>query len=89
MDFRWNDWNRTHIERHDVSTVDAEQVIEGTAQPFPLYRGDGKWLVWGRGEGGRLLQVVFIIDGDDAIFVIHARPLTYREKFRYRRMRKG
>jgi len=54
-----------------------------------LYRGDGKWLVWGRGEGGRLYQVVFIIDEYDAIFVIHARPLTDREKVRFRKVRKG
>ena len=34
---------------------------------------------------GRLLQVVFVIDPDDTIFVIHARPLTENEKKRYRR----
>jgi hypothetical protein len=28
---------------------------------------------------------VFVIDPDDSIFVIHARPLTEREKRRYRR----
>jgi hypothetical protein len=37
--------------------------------------------VWGRGRGGRLLQVV--LDDDDTIFVIHARPLTAGEKRRY------
>ncbi len=32
-----------------------------------------------------LLQVVFVIDPDDTVFVIHARPLTERERKRYRR----
>jgi uncharacterized DUF497 family protein len=41
--------------------------------------------VWGRGRSGRFLQVVFILDDDDTVFVIHARPLTDREKRRFRR----
>ena len=32
-----------------------------------------------------MLQVVFVIDEDDAIYVIHARPLTEPEKRRHRR----
>jgi len=43
------------------------------------------WLVWGR--GGRMLWVVFLIDEDDSVYVIHARPLTEREKRRHRKER--
>jgi uncharacterized DUF497 family protein len=85
LDFRWNRWNVDHIEAHGVSMEEAEQVVEQAAAPFPLRREDDKWLVWGRGRGGRFLQVVFILDDDDAVFVIHARPLTDREKRRFRR----
>jgi uncharacterized DUF497 family protein len=45
----------------------------------------GKWIVIGRGFGGRLIQVIYIIDRDGTIYVIHARLLTDREKRRYRR----
>jgi len=83
--FRWNRWNIEHIGAHGVSPDEAELVIRGAKQPYPRYRNDGKWLVWGRGHGGRLVQVVFVIDEDDTLFVIHARPLTEREKERYRR----
>jgi uncharacterized DUF497 family protein len=31
------------------------------------------------------LQVVFVIDEDNSIFIIHARPLTDKEKKRYRK----
>jgi uncharacterized DUF497 family protein len=44
-----------------------------------------RYLVWGPTEDGRLLQVVFVIDPEDTIFVIHARPLTENERKRYRR----
>jgi uncharacterized DUF497 family protein len=85
VDFRWNDWNLEHVTVHGVEIEEAEHVVEQAFSPFPLQREDDKWLVWGRGLGDRLLQVVFILDPDGAVFIIHARPLTEREKRRYRR----
>ncbi len=85
MDFRWNEWNEEHLARHGVSPEEAEEVVRGARNPYPLVQGDERYLVWGSGFDGRLLQVVFVIDPDDSIFVIHARPLTEREKRRYRR----
>jgi uncharacterized DUF497 family protein len=43
-------------------------------------------LVWGPGRSGRLLQVIFALDDDGTVFIIHARPLTERERRRYRRL---
>jgi uncharacterized DUF497 family protein len=85
MDFRWNAWNIEHVERHGVDLEEAEDVVANAAPPFPLSRSDDKWLVWGRGRGDRLLQVVFLLDEDDTVFIIHARPLTEGEKRRFRR----
>lgn len=85
MDFRWNDQNVEHIAGHGVDPEEAEQVVEDAEPPWPWHRRDGKYLVWGRGRGDRLLQVAFVLEPDDAIYVIHARPLTEREKRRYRR----
>ena len=85
MEFRWNDWNEEHIAEKGVSPFEAELVIRGAVRPYPKRIEDDKWLVWGRGRGGRPLQVIFVLDDDDCVFVIHARPLTQREKRRYRR----
>lgn len=85
MDFRWNNWNDEHIGAHDVRPEEAEEVVLWAESPFPLVQSDDKYLVWGATEAGRLLQVVFVLDPDDTIFVIHARPLTEREKKRFRR----
>jgi uncharacterized DUF497 family protein len=84
MHFRWNTWNIDHIGRHGVSPQEAEQVVQGGR---PLCRGDGKYLVQGRGSGGRWLQAIYVLDDDGTIFVIHARPMTDREKRRWRRKR--
>jgi hypothetical protein len=45
-------------------------------------------LVWGQTRSGRYLQVVYLLGVDDVVFVIHARPLTDREKRRLRRRRR-
>ena len=88
MEFRWNEWNVTHLWEHGVYPAEAEAVVRSALSPFPRAVEDGKFMVWGQGQGGRLLQVVFVIDDDDQIFVIHARPLSPAEKRRRNRGRR-
>jgi uncharacterized DUF497 family protein len=88
VDFRWNDWNKDHIAEHGFSPEEVEPVIRVARSPFPRRIQDDKWLVWGKASGGRYVQVIFVVDEDETIFVIHARPLTEQEKRRYRRRRK-
>jgi uncharacterized DUF497 family protein len=88
MDFRWNEWNREHIAEHGIAQREAEGVVEQAREHEWVYRGDDKWQVKGPGLGGRLLQVVFILDDGGTIYVIHARPLTEREKRQWRRTTK-
>ena len=85
MKFRWNDWNIGHVAEHYVQPLEAESVVEQAREHEWEYRGEGKWLIRGRGFGERLIQVIFLIDPDDSVYVIHARPLTLREKQRLRR----
>jgi uncharacterized protein len=85
MDFRWNDWNLEHVAAHGVEPEEAEWVVEGAVPPHPEYRGEGKWAVWGRGIGGRFLQVIFVREPSGLAYIIHARPLTDTEKRRFRR----
>ena len=87
MEFRWIDWNIDKVAEHGVRPEEAESVVEGAADPYPKHREDDKFLVWGATTAGRLLQVVFLLDEDDRVFIIHARPLTEREKRRRRRQR--
>ena len=88
LEFRWIDWNIDHIAEHGVTPEEAEAAIRSARRPFPQQREEERWLVWGRGSGGRLLQVVFVLDDDDTAFVIHARPLTVSEKKKFRKRSK-
>jgi uncharacterized DUF497 family protein len=78
--FRWNEWNVAKVEKHGVTVGEAEYVVRNARRPYPKRNGDGKWLVIGRGQGDRFLHVIFVIDPDGTIFVIHAMPLTTRRR---------
>ncbi len=64
---------------------EAEDVVRSARSPFPRHIGEDKLLAWGRGSGGRLLQVIFVLDEDGTVFVIHGRELSPLEKRRQRR----
>jgi uncharacterized DUF497 family protein len=85
MDFRWNEWNLEHVEKHGVSPAEAEFVVVNATRPYPMSAREGTLLVRGPGWGGRLLQVVYVVDPEDTIYVIHARPLDEGEKRHFRR----
>ena len=85
MDFRWNQWNLEHLSKHGVDPEEAEEVVRESVDPFPRRIDDEKLLAWGPGRGGRLLQVIFVLDDDGTAFVIHGRELTNREKRLHRR----
>lgn len=87
-DFRWIDWNREKVAQHNVEPKEAEFVVNHARQPYPMKVDDEKRLVWGPTASGRYLQVVYLIDIENSIFVIHARPLSDREKKRWRRRRR-
>ncbi len=85
MEFRWNDWNLKHATKHGVRPEEAEYVVRTARRPYPERALDGRWLASGQAPGGRYLQVVFLMDEDGTLFIIHARPLTEMEQRRYRR----
>lgn len=82
VQFRWNDWNLDHATRHGVSPHEAESLVRrGRAR----HVGDNKYRVRGRGAGGRFIQVIYLIDPEATIYIIHARPLSDREKRQFRK----
>ena len=87
-DFRWNTWNVEHIAKHGVTPDEAEYVVNHASAPYPRFQGDEKCLVRGQTVAGRYLQAIYVFDPADEVFVIHARPLTDREKRRLRRSKR-
>jgi uncharacterized DUF497 family protein len=77
IEFRWNAWNLDHATAHGVSTAEAVRVILNAARPYPRKHDGGKWIVKGRGNSGRMVQVIFVYDDDERqiVYVIHAMPV--------------
>ena len=80
MRFRWNAWNLEHATKHGCTVSEIETVAGDPARGYPRRIGDGKYLVNGRGQGGRMVEVIYILDPDFAAFVIHAMPVTKRRR---------
>lgn len=85
MEFRWIEWNVEKVRKHGVEPEEAEQAVCNARTPYPRKELDGRRLVRSKTDAGRFLQVAFIIDPDSTLFIIHARPLTEREKRSLRR----
>ena len=78
--FRWIEWNVEHATKHGCSIEEIESVVQSARRRFPRKIDRSKWLVIGRGAGGRFVEVIFLLDPDATVFVIHAMPLTTRRR---------
>ena len=85
FDFRWIAWNIGKVEGHGLAAEDVEHVVNNARRPYPKPLGNEKWLVIGPTRGGRVIQAIYLVDSDERLFVIHARPLTPKERRRRRR----
>jgi uncharacterized DUF497 family protein len=79
-EFRWNEWNLENATKHGCTIREIESVVRNAGRGFPRDFGDGKRLVIGSGQGGRTIEVIYVVGSDDRIFVIHAMPLTTRRR---------
>jgi uncharacterized DUF497 family protein len=84
FEFRWIPWNINKVEGHGVAVTDVEFVVNHAARRYPRPIGNEKWLVVGSTPAGRVIQVIYLADDHETLFVIHARPLTTKERRRYR-----
>ena len=84
-DFRWITWNVGKVEGHGLTIDDVEYVVNTARHPYPTPVGNEKWLVAGPTRSGVVIQVFYLVDDDDMLFVIHSRPLTPNERRRRRK----
>jgi hypothetical protein len=80
-DFRWNAWNEDHATKNGCSIQEIESVVCRHLRQA-RHNGPEKWILQGRGQGDRVIQVVFLYDPDGTLFVIHAMPLSTRRRGR-------
>ena len=74
------EWNREHATKHGGSIQEVEAFVRNAGRGFPRKKDGKKWLVIGRGIGGRVVRVFYVFDEDGPAFVIHAMPMTTRRR---------
>jgi uncharacterized DUF497 family protein len=84
-EFRWIDWNIGKLDMHGLTVDEVEYVVNSARRPFPRPIGNEKWLVIGSTRSGSVIQVIYLVDADERLFVIHARPLNPKERRRRRK----
>lgn len=52
----WDEWNREHLARHDISPEEVEEVCHGKYKITESYRK--RLLIVGKTKGGRKMAVV-------------------------------
>jgi uncharacterized DUF497 family protein len=88
FEFRWIIWNIQKCDVHGVRPSEAEEIVNGAMRPYPRRIDNGKIMVRGQTRDGRWLQVIYVLETGNVVFVIHARPLTETEKRQIRRNRR-
>ena len=84
----WDEETVLHIARHSVSPEEVEEVLFNDDDPPIIMRGkEGRYLAYGKTQGGRFLLVVWILQHKKT-GIITARDLTIKEKQFYRRSKK-
>lgn len=61
--FIWDEKNVDHIAAHDVTPAEAVYVVRHID---PIEMPEGRFVVWGPTDAGRLLQVIFVYREDEA-----------------------
>jgi len=84
----WDQETVDHISNHSVSPEEVEQVLFNDIDLPLIMRGkEGKYLAYGKTNGGRLLLVVWASKYRKTK-IITARDMSKKEKQFYRRRKK-
>lgn len=74
----WDDWNRNHIKKHNVSEQEVEEVCRGVYKQQPAY--NQRYLIFGRTNKGRQLTVVLARERKSRYYVVTARDMSPKER---------
>jgi uncharacterized DUF497 family protein len=84
----WEQETVDHIFKHSVTPEEVEQVLFNELDAPLIMRGrEGRYLAYGRTNGGRFLFIVWINRYRRTI-IITARDMSNKERQFYKRMKK-
>jgi uncharacterized protein len=84
----WDQETIDHIANHNVLPEEVEELLFNDENPPLIMRGkDGRFLAYGKTEGGRLLFVVWVFKNRKTR-IVTARDMSKKEKRFYQRRKR-
>lgn len=74
----WDEWNGTHIAKHEVTRLEVEQVFVNDHTVRQTY--GNRLLVLGMTEQERVLAVILHPKPENRYYVVSARPANRQER---------
>ncbi len=84
---RWDDWNRAHVARHQVTEEEVEQVRLGNYVYWATY--NSRVMIVGETSKGRLLSIVLGHKGEGVFYPVTARDASRKDRRRYLELKGG
>ena len=89
VDLEWDDWNREHIAKHDVTQQDVEEVVAGDPAVRETYKNRLQ-LIGPTRTGSVLAVIVGPVPGTSGrYYTFSARPASRSERRFYQEQRGG
>lgn len=79
----WDEWNISHIMRHDVTNLEVEKALKDTNVVF-YATYNGRILALGKPSDTRMLCIILNEDSPGIFYVITARDMSKKERNLYR-----
>ncbi|MDP9473917.1 MAG: hypothetical protein M3Q71_25195 [Chloroflexota bacterium] len=85
----WDDWNCSHLTKHEVLPEEAEEVVAGEPASRETYKS--RLLVVGPTTSGRMLAIVIgpVPEQRGRYYVFSARPASRKERAAYTQQKGG
>lgn len=77
----WDDWNKEHIKKHNVTMREVEEVYHSKFAEKVSYLG--RKIYFGKTRKGRLLTVVVSFEKQKKAYVVSARDMSQKERREY------
>lgn len=74
----WDEWNREHIKKHDVTVDEAEDAYENEVGRSNSY--GGRESIFGITKTGRLITVVVSYEKQKEPYVVTVRVMSKKER---------
>ena len=78
----WDDWNKNHIARHDVTPEEVEEVCQ--SKYLVLDGHHGRFVIVGTTQANRVLAIIIDPEAENGVYYpVTARPADRKERRLY------